>query len=83
MQNIPTADLIAELERRVDCSKRRGVRTILIGNCVFLLFYLQDLPVAERELRLPRSRRSIAFAISLLAICSVTLLPEVGNGVLV
>ncbi len=32
MQNIPTEDLINELERRVDCSKRRGVRTILIGN---------------------------------------------------
>ena len=30
MQNIPTEDLINELERRVDCSKRRGVRTILI-----------------------------------------------------
>ena len=36
MQNIPTEDLINELERRVDCSKRRGVRTILIG--IKLLF---------------------------------------------
>lgn len=32
MQNVPTEDLINELERRVDCSKRRGVRTILIGR---------------------------------------------------
>ena len=32
MQNVPTEELINELERRVDCSKRRGVRTILIGN---------------------------------------------------
>ena len=32
MQNVPTEDLINELERRVDCSKRRGVRTILIGT---------------------------------------------------
>ncbi|KAK8793660.1 hypothetical protein WA171_006866 [Blastocystis sp. BT1] len=31
MQNIPTEDIVNELERRVDCSKRRGVRTILIG----------------------------------------------------
>ena len=36
MQNIPTEDIVNELERRVDCSKRRGVRTILIGNCVLL-----------------------------------------------
>ena len=35
MQNIPTEDLINELERRVDCSKRRGVRTILIGTIAF------------------------------------------------
>ena len=32
MENIPTEDLINELEHRVDCSKRRGVRTILIGE---------------------------------------------------
>ena len=34
MQNIPTEDIVNE--RRVECSKRRGVRTILIGNCVLL-----------------------------------------------
>ena len=33
MQNIPTEDIVNELEHRVDCSKRRGVRTILIGLC--------------------------------------------------
>ena len=32
MENIPTEDLINELEHRVDCSKRKGVRTILIGE---------------------------------------------------
>ena len=40
MQNIPTEDLINELERRVDCSKRRGVRTILIG--MFLYYFLTN-----------------------------------------
>lgn len=34
MESYSTEDLINELERRVECSKRRGVRTILIGNCV-------------------------------------------------
>ena len=34
MESYSTEDLINELERRVDCSKRRGVRTILIGNSV-------------------------------------------------
>ena len=36
MQNIPTEDIVNELERRVDCSKRRGVRTILIGKFAFI-----------------------------------------------
>lgn len=40
MQNVPTEDLINELERRVDCSKRRGVRTILIGRCTQFLVIL-------------------------------------------